>query len=125
MTAGVGSASIYSVKTICGIIREKISAVNRKNLSNIRSGEYEGMSNKIKDKEWAPDYGCSELNINSGVTAVGAREFLIAYNINLNTKDHRLATDIAFELREAGRSKRTPNPNSKNLLDGEMNDKEL
>ena len=51
---------------------------------------------------------------------MGCREFLIAYNINLNTKDHRLATDIAFELREAGRSKRTPNPNSKNLLDGEI-----
>ena len=51
---------------------------------------------------------------------MGCRDFLIAYNINLNTRDHRLATDIAFELREAGRSKRIPNPNSKNLLDGEI-----
>ena len=56
----------------------------------------------------------------AGATVIGCRDFLIAYNINLNTKDARLATDIAFEIRELGRSKRIPNPKSKNLLDGEI-----
>ncbi len=93
---------------------------NRKKLPDIRKGEYEGLEKKLKDPNWQPDYGPSELNLKAGATIIGCREFLIAYNINLNTKDHRLATDIAFELREAGRSKRIPNPNSKNLLDGEI-----
>ena len=60
------------------------------------------------------------MNIKSGATVIGCRDFLIAYNINLNTRDKRLATDIAFELREAGRSKRIPNPKSKNKLDGDI-----
>ena len=93
---------------------------DREKLPTIRKGEYEGLAEKLKDKNWKPDYGPAKLHINAGATVMGCREFLIAYNINLNTKDHRLATDIAFELREAGRSKRTPNPNSKNLLDGEI-----
>ena len=98
------------------------SAINpdRKKLPDIRKGEYEGLEKKLKDPNWQPDYGPSELNLKAGATVIGCRGFLIAYNINLNTKDHRLATDIAFELREAGRSKRIPNPNSKNLLDGEI-----
>ena len=93
---------------------------DRKKLPDIRKGEYEGLASKLKDPNWQPDYGPSELNLKAGATVIGCREFLIAYNINLNTKDHRLATDIAFELREAGRSKRIPNPKSKNLLDGEI-----
>ena len=92
----------------------------REKLPTVRKGEYEGFAEKLKDENWAPDFGPAELHIKAGATVMGCREFLIAYNINLNTKDHRLATDIAFELREAGRSKRTPNPNSKNLLDGEI-----
>ena len=92
----------------------------REKLPTVRKGEYEGFAEKLKDENWAPDFGPVELHIKAGATVMGCREFLIAYNINLNTKDHRLATDIAFELREAGRSKRTPNPNSKNLLDGEI-----
>ena len=92
----------------------------RKKLPDIRKGEYEGLEKKLKDAKWKPDYGPSDLHLRAGATIIGCREFLIAYNINLNTKDHRLATDIAFELREAGRSKRIPNPNSKNLLDGEI-----
>tara|TARA_B100001250_G_scaffold175750_1_gene151135 strand:- start:2347 stop:4047 length:1701 start_codon:yes stop_codon:yes gene_type:complete len=92
----------------------------RKNLSDIRAGEYEGLSKKILERKWKPDYGPTEFNELSGATVIGCRDFLIAYNINLNTKNKRLATDIAFDLREIGRSKRTPNPLSKNLLDGEI-----
>ena len=93
---------------------------DRIKLPTIRKGEYEGLSGKMKDANWKPDFGPADLHIKGGATVMGCREFLIAYNINLNTKDHRLATDIAFELREAGRSARTPNPKSKNLLDGEI-----
>ncbi len=78
---------------------------DRKNLANIRKGEYEGMAKKIKLKNWIPDYG-NKFNIKSGVTAIGVREFLIAYNINLNTSDKKLASDIALDIREAGRAKR-------------------
>jgi len=100
---------------------EKSSAKKyRKRLPDIRRGEYEGLAKKLKDPKWKPDYGSAKFNPVSGATILGVRDFLIAYNINLNTKDHRLATDIAFELRESGRSKRTPNPESSNLLDGEI-----
>jgi glutamate formiminotransferase/formiminotetrahydrofolate cyclodeaminase len=81
----------------------------RRNLSNVRSGEYEGLEAKLADPDWAPDFGPSELNPMAGATAVGAREFLIAYNINLNTTDRRYATEIAYELRERGRWKRAGN----------------
>ena len=93
---------------------------DRIKLPDIRKGEYEGLAEKLTDPNWKPDFGPTKLNVKAGATVMGCREFLIAYNINLNTKDHRLATDIAFELREAGRSKRVPNPKSKNLLDGEI-----
>ena len=92
----------------------------RKNLAIIREGEYEGLERKIKIKSWKPDYGPAIFNALSGATVIGCREFLIAYNINLNTKDKRLATDIAFEIREQGRSKRIKSPESSNLLDGEI-----
>lgn len=81
----------------------------RRNLANVRSGEYEGLEAKLSDPEWAPDFGPAVFNPAAGATAVGAREFLIAYNINLNTTDRRYATDIAYELRERGRWKRTGN----------------
>ncbi len=81
----------------------------RRNLATIRSGEYEGLPQKLADPEWKPDFGPAKFNAKSGATAVGAREFLIAYNINLNTTDRRYATDIAYELRERGRWKRTGN----------------
>ena len=93
---------------------------DRLKLPNIRIGEYEGLAKKLKDDNWKPDFGPAKFHVKAGATVMGCREFLIAYNINLNTKDHRLATDIAFELREAGRSKRISNPKSKNLLDGEI-----
>ncbi|MFL2940047.1 MAG: glutamate formimidoyltransferase [Candidatus Poseidoniales archaeon] len=78
----------------------------RKNLANVRNGEYEGLGEKLKDKNWKPDFGPKKLNVKSGATAIGAREFLIAYNINLNTTDRTYANEIAYELRERGRWKR-------------------
>ena len=81
----------------------------RKNLANVRSGEYEGLKEKISKKEWKPDFGNS-FNKKSGATAIGVRDFLIAYNINLNTKSTRLANAIAFDIREKGRIKRKGHP---------------
>jgi len=92
----------------------------RKSLPNIREGEYEALPKKLQKPEWKPDFGPAKFNAGAGATVIGCREFLIAYNINLNTRDTRLATDIAFELREKGRSKRIPHTVSKNLLDGEI-----
>ena len=82
------------------------SSKSRENLAKIRQGEYEEMSDKLQLKEWAPDYGPKKINVKAGVTAIGVREFLIAYNINLNTSDKKLASDIALDIREAGRAKR-------------------
>ncbi len=81
----------------------------RRNLSRVRSGEYEGLQEKLQDPEWAPDFGPAAFNARSGATAVGAREFLIAYNINLNSTDRRYANEIAYVLRERGRWKRVGN----------------
>jgi len=84
---------------------------SRENLASIRSGEYEGFYNKIILKDWIPDYGAAKMNEVFGVSAIGAREFLIAYNINLNTHDKKIATDIALDIREIGRLKRDKNNN--------------
>ena len=81
----------------------------RTNLANCRSGEYEGLKKKLIDKNWKPDYGPSEFNSSiakSGATAISARDFLVAYNINLNTTSTRKANSVAFDIREAGRIKR-------------------
>lgn len=80
-----------------------------KNLAVVRAGEYEGLTEKFKDPEWHPDFGPAKFNSKAGATAIGAREFLIAYNINLNTKDVKLAKEIAFTIREKGRFKRDEN----------------
>ncbi|MGH7453450.1 MAG: glutamate formimidoyltransferase, partial [bacterium] len=80
-----------------------------KNLASIRAGEYEGLPQKLADPNWQPDYGPAVFNAKSGATAVGAREFLIAYNVNINTTDKRYADDIAYALRERGRHKRQGN----------------
>ena len=81
----------------------------RKNLANCRSGEYEGLSKKLVDPSWKPDFGPGEFNdsvAKSGATAISARDFLVAYNINLNTTSTRRANAVAFDIREAGRLKR-------------------
>jgi len=82
---------------------------NRNNLSVIRGGEYEGFFKKIKLPEWKPDYGPAEHSVKSGSTVIGARDFLVAYNVNLNTTSTRRANSIAFDVREAGRVKREGN----------------
>ncbi len=78
----------------------------RVNLSNIRKGEYEGLAEKLRDPAWAPDYGPAEFNARSGATVTGARMFLIAYNVNLNTNDVKAANEIALRIRESGRVKK-------------------
>ena len=91
---------------------------SRSNLAIIRAGEYEGFFEKIKDPAWKPDFGPSILNEKSGATAIGARAFLIAYNVNLNTKAVRRATSVAFDVRENGRIKTEDGtPSGKPVLD--------
>lgn len=92
---------------------------SRSNLSVIRAGEYEGFFEKIKNPIWAPDFGKSEMNASAGATVIGARDFLIAFNINLNTKSTRVANRIAFDVREGGRVKREGNPISGKIVKDE------
>ena len=85
----------------------------RKSLANCRSGEYEGLKNKIESEKWKPDFGPSQWNENiarTGATAIGARNYLIAFNINLSTTSTRIANLIAHEVRESGRIKRKGDP---------------
>ena len=85
----------------------------RRNLANCRSGEYEALPERITTEEWKPDFGPNVFNervAGSGVTAVGARDFLVAFNVNLNTTSTRRANAIAFDVRERGRVKREGNP---------------
>ena len=93
----------------------------RKNLANCRSGEYEGLAAKLSDASWKPDFGPSEYSASvsrTGATAISARDFLIAYNVNLNTTSTRRANAIAFDIREAGRVKRAGNPiTGKKIMD--------
>ena len=97
------------------------SSKERENLATVRSGEYEGLKEKISNPNWRPDFGPTKYNpqiISSGVTAIAARDFLIAYNVNLNSTSTRRANAIAFDIREAGRIKREGNPvTGKKILD--------
>lgn len=91
---------------------------SRSNLSVIRAGEYEGFFKKIKEPQWKPDFGPQEFDPKRGATVVGARDFLIAYNVNLNTTSTRRANAVAFDIREAGRVKME---NGKKVLDDSGN----
>jgi len=91
----------------------------RKNLATIRSGEYEGIAEKIKQPEWKPDYGNAAFNVRSGSTVIGVRDFLVAYNVNLNTTSVKRANSVAFDVRENGRVKK--DEKGKNVLDTEGN----
>jgi glutamate formiminotransferase/formiminotetrahydrofolate cyclodeaminase len=85
----------------------------RQNLANNRKGEYEGLKEKLSDPHWKPDFGPAKFNervAQTGATAVGARDFLVAFNVNLNTTSTRRANAIAFDVRERGRVKREGNP---------------
>lgn len=77
----------------------------RQNLATIRAGEYEGMAAKLNDPKWYPDYGTNTFNEKAGATVIGARDFLVAYNVNLNTTSVRRANSVAFDVRENGRIK--------------------
>ncbi len=92
------------------LYEESASDSKRKNLSYVRSGEYEGLKSRFKDKKLKPDYGPAKFVPKFGAMAVSAREFLIAYNINLNTKEKKYAFDIALDIREKGRVKRINSP---------------
>ncbi|PQJ77806.1 glutamate formimidoyltransferase [Polaribacter porphyrae] len=97
------------------------TSTNRKNLATVRAGEYEGLKDKLANPNWKPDFGPDTYNpkiVSSGVTAISARDFLIAYNVNLNSTSTRRANAIAFDIREAGRVKREGNPiTGKKVLD--------
>ncbi|MGC6285329.1 MAG: glutamate formimidoyltransferase [Polaribacter sp.] len=101
------------------------TAENRRNLANVRAGEYEGLREKLANNKWKPDFGPSSYTSKTaltGVTAISARDFLIAYNINLNTTSTRRANAVAFDIREAGRIKREGNPiTGKKILDKDGN----
>jgi len=97
------------------LYEEAASKPDRKNLATIRAGEYEGMAAKLLKPEWKPDFGPTVLPVKHGVTAIGARDFLIAYNVNLNTTSVRRANSVAFDIREKGRIKRKDGK-----LDGEI-----
>lgn len=86
------------------LYEKSASRPERQSLADIRAGEYEGLADKLADPAWQPDYGPARFDARWGATVTGAREFLIAYNVNLNTKDKKLAHDIALSIREAGRS---------------------
>jgi glutamate formiminotransferase/formiminotetrahydrofolate cyclodeaminase len=85
------------------------SRPERRNLADIRKGEYEGLGPKLQDAQWKPDFGpaaFSERQQKSGASVIGARPFLVAYNVNLNTRDKKVANEIAFNVRESGRAKK-------------------
>ena len=99
------------------------SAPHRTNLADVRAGEYEGLAAKLGDPDWAPDFGPAEFQPRTGATAVGAREFLVAYNVNLNTTSTRRANAVAFDVRERGRVKRKGDPLTGEIVrgpDGEL-----
>ena len=88
----------------------------RRNLATVRSGEYEGLTDKLADPKWKPDFGPAQFNPKAGATAIAARDFLIAYNVNLNTTSVRRANSVAFDVREKGRVKREGDPISGKIL---------
>jgi glutamate formiminotransferase/formiminotetrahydrofolate cyclodeaminase len=94
----------------------------RRNLATVRSGEYEGLPEKVSSPEWHPDYGPAKFNARAGATAIGARDFLIAYNVNLNTTSVRRANSVAFDVREKGRVKREGDPITGKILRDESGD---
>jgi glutamate formiminotransferase/formiminotetrahydrofolate cyclodeaminase len=93
------------------LYEEAAATPERRNLADIRRGEYEGLAKKMSSPNWKPDFGPTQFNPKTGATVIGAREFLIAYNITLNSTDKNHAADIAFAIRELGRMGRTGNTN--------------
>ncbi|MGA9116934.1 MAG: glutamate formimidoyltransferase [Bacteroidota bacterium] len=98
------------------LYEEAATRPERKNLSSIRKGEYEGLAEKLADPAWAPDYGPALFVPRTGATVTGARMFLIAYNVNLDTPDVKIAQEIALTIRESGRVRK--DASGKPVLDG-------
>ena len=95
----------------------------RKNLAFVRSGEYEALPDKLKDPKWKPDYGPASFNPQAGATAIGARDFLIAYNVNLNTASVKRANSVAYDIREKGRVRRKGDPVTGPIVTGKNGEK--
>jgi len=93
------------------LYEEAATRPERRNLASVRKGEYEGLEAKLRDPAWAPDYGPAVFNPASGATVAGARMFLIAYNVNLDTNDVGIASEIALRIRESGRVKKDDHGN--------------
>jgi len=102
------------------LYEEAATTPERRNLAAIRQGEYEGLAKKLRDPVWKPDFGKPVFNARAGATVIGAREFLIAYNINLNTRDRKLASEIALNIRESGRVRRDADGNILRDASGEV-----
>ncbi len=98
------------------LYEEAASSPERRNLAVIRAGEYEGLEKKFKEGKLLPDFGEAIFNAKSGATVIGARDFLVAYNVNLNTTSTRRANSVAFDIREKGRIKREGNPISGKIV---------
>src|SRR6478736_3992053 len=101
----MGATDVCPFIPISNVNWKEAKNPERGNLAIIREGEYEGFFDKIKQADWQPDFGPNQFNAKSGATVIGAREFLIAYNVNLNTKAVRRANSVAFDVRENGRVK--------------------
>jgi len=104
------------------LYEQAATAEHRRNLAAVRAGEYEGLEDKLRDPAWQPDFGPAEANPRSGATAVGARNFLIACNFNLNTTSTRRANAVAFDVRERGRVQREGDPLTGEIVRDEHGD---
>jgi glutamate formiminotransferase/formiminotetrahydrofolate cyclodeaminase len=114
----LGERVVEELKIPVYLYEKAATDKSRANLAMIRAGEYEGFFEKIKQPEWKPDFGPALFNEKSGATVIGVRDFLIAYNANLNTKSVRRATSVAFDVREQGRAKtQDGTPSGKPVLD--------
>ncbi len=105
ITKNIGEKIAKEFKIPVYLYEESATNVKRKDLFNIRKGEYEGLKEKLENPEWKPDYGEAKFNEKSGASIIGARDFLIAFNINLNSKDKNIANMIAKKIRESGTEK--------------------
>ena len=103
---GIGARLAAELQVPIYFYEHAATREERRSLADIRAGEYEGLERRLADPRGVPDCGPAVFNPRLGATVVGAREFLIAYNVNLNTRDKRLAHEIALNIREGGRLKR-------------------
>jgi glutamate formiminotransferase/formiminotetrahydrofolate cyclodeaminase len=106
ISRGIGRRIAEEMKLPVYFYEYAATSEPRRSLATIRAGEYEGLERKLEDPAWAPDAGPARFDSRFGAPVVGAREFLIAYNVNLNTRDRKLANEVALNIREGGRLKR-------------------